>query len=68
MAKFTVSGSIEVPISFNIQVDAETEEQAKDQAIDLLLKKKQYSVHDFDGNRVDFDPGDIDIYDVEKEK
>jgi len=62
---FRVSGTVNVPLSFSIEVKASSEEDAEARVRDsLLTSKSSYKVKDFDGNNIDFIDDDIDVDEI----
>jgi hypothetical protein len=62
---FNVAGSVGISVGFYLQVEAASKEEAEQKVREMLTTKREYSIHDFDGNRIDFDKSDIDIDAVE---
>jgi hypothetical protein len=63
---FNVAGSVTLPIGFVLQVEAENAAAAEKEARRMLVTSSAYTIHDFDGNKVDFDDDDIDVSCVER--
>lgn len=62
MKTYRVALTVMVPISAVIEIDAAGQVSAVNKAIKQVCKQR---VHDFDGNCVDFNEGDVDIDFVE---
>ena len=61
---YRVSGSVVVPVSFSIEMEASSVEDAEARVRDMVLTSKSYRVLDFDGNGIDFSDDDINVDEV----
>lgn len=66
MKKFTVSGTVTVPVNFHVEVEAINQEDAERLALEHVLWDTDYDLVDFDGNSVEFLEEDIVIDFVEE--
>ncbi len=62
--KYRISGSVIVPVSYSIEVEATTAEAAEVLVREQLLTNRSYRVLDFDGNSIDFGDDDIEVDEV----
>lgn len=62
--KYRISGSVIVPVSYSIEVEATSAEAAEVLVREQLLTSREYRVLDFDGNSIDFGDDDIEVDEV----
>ncbi len=62
---YRVSGSVLVPVSYSIEVQASSEDDAEVRVRDQLLTSKSFKLVDFDGNNIDFQNDDIDVDEID---
>lgn len=59
--KFNVALTLRPMISTILEVEAESEDQAEEIAVNLLLNDGRYSVKDFDGNYIETTGDDVTV-------